>query len=560
MKTKEYDAIVVGSGITGGWAAKELCERGLKTLMIERGRPVEHVKDYVTEFKQPYDFRFRLLGDKRRYEADYPVQKQSSHFTEATEHFFINDRLNPYTHPDKKPFMWIRGHQLGGKSLTWGRQSYRYSPVNFEENLQDGHGTDWPVRYDDLAPWYSYVEKFIGVSGAVLNNPMGPDGEFLPPMEMNILEQAIAKKIASQFPERQMTIARMANITRPHNGRAPCQYRNLCARGCSLGGYFSTQSSTLPAAQKTNNLTVAADTVVQKICYDPIKKRVTGVQVINTKTREVKEYHSKIVVLCASAFESVRLLLNSANDSFPDGLANSSGVLGRYIMDHFPSNIVMGDLDGPVVPNYMGGRAAPLYFPRFRNVGKDKQAYSRGYQINGSTAVNGWTKGLRGSDVGVSLKESLKTPTWSMFLLAQCEPLPQEKNRLTLDPVVKDEWGTPVPNIDVSYGENEHLMREEATQTIVEIMEVAGVKNIRVVPIEPIPGGSIHEMGGARMGRDPKTSVLNGWNQAHDIPNLLVTDGAAMASAGNANPSLTYMAMTARACAHIADELKAGRV
>lgn len=560
MDIKKYDAIVVGSGITGGWAAKELAERGLKTCMVERGRKVDHVKDYSTELKQPYDFKYRLLGDKQRYQKDFFVQSKSSHFTEATEHFFINDKKNPYTHAEDAPFDWFRGFQLGGKSLTWGRQSYRLAPINFEENAKDGHGIDWAIRYSDLEPWYDYVEDFIGVSGEPLDNETAPNGHFMPGLRMNLLEEAMAKKIRSRFPERQMSIARMANITKPHKGRAPCQYRNLCARGCSLGAYFSTQSSTLPAAMATGNLEVTTDSVVSKILYDGERNRITGVQVIDAHTKQVAEIQANLVVLCASAFESVRLLLNSANEYFPQGLANSSGQLGRYVLDHFPSSLVMGSLDGPQVPNYSGGRAAPLYVPRFRNIASDKQDYLRGYQINGSSTKANWSRGLHGINVGSSLKADLVQPHWSMFLLAQCEPLPNANNRLRINSDVVDDWGIPVLDIHLKYGDNEQKMRQEATQTVQETMQVAGVKHLRTIPIPAIPGNAIHEMGGAAMGKNKKSSVLNQWSQSHDIPNLFVTDGAAMASAGNANPSLTYMALTARACAYAAREYKAGRL
>ncbi len=562
VKQTRYDAIVVGSGISGGWAAKELTERGLNVLLLERGRMVRHGADYTTEGKAPYNFRFRLLGDQREDAREHAVQSTCAHFTEATSHFFVNDRLNPYTTDADKPFKWIRGHQLGGRSLTWGRQAYRMGSINFEENARDGHGVDWPIRYQDIAPWYSHVERFIGVSGEAIGSATSPDGEFQKPMGLNAPELEFQRRLAGRFPDRQVTMGRMANLTEPVPGRAPCQMRNACARGCSWGGYFSSLSSTLPAANATGRLTVRTDSIVHSVVYDAHKRRARGVRVIDANTHRTREYEARVVFVCASAFESVRLLLNSRSPEFPNGLANSSGVLGHFIMDHFPSDLGIAEVDGPELPNYSGARPGPLLIPRFRNVSGPAMDYVRGYQMHAGASPGSWTRGLRaGSGVGAELKQNLRRPgPWTLILIAQGETLPRYENRVELDPHVKDAWGVPALHIRMTYGDNEAAMRREATQTVQEIFDATGCRNYRMIPIVPLPGDAIHEMGGARMGRDPATSVLNGFNQAHDVPNLFVTDGAAMASSSSANPSLTYMALTARACAHAVESLKRGDV
>ncbi len=561
MKSTEFDAIVVGSGITGGWAAKELTERGLSTLMLERGRPVVHGRDYTSENKPVYSFPFRLLGDKRRYADEFPEQQKSGWTSEATEQFFIDDRLNPYTHDPDKPFLWVRGHQLGGRSLTWGRQSYRMGAVNFEENERDGAGCDWPIRYEDIEPWYAAVEKFIGVSGEALQDPLSPDGIYQPPMSMNLPERNFAVKLKAAYPDRRLSVARLANLTANLGNRAPCQMRDNCARGCSWGGYFSTLSSTLPAAQATGRLTVHTHSIVHSIIFDAKRRRATGVRVIDAKTHAVREHRARLVVLCASAFESVRIMLNSTSSDFPRGIANSSGTLGRYIMDHHPSYVALADVEGPSLKKYRGGRPGPLFMPRFANINGERRDFTRGYQINAFAYPQGWQRGLSMPGFGAEFKHALRDGNeWKMLMISQCEMLPSEQNSIRLDSTVKDAWGVPALHIDVQLGDNDRKMSRDASREVAEMMERgAGAKPL-VIPIEPVPGGSIHEMGGARMGRSPKDSVLNGWNQAHDVPNLLVTDGAAMTSSSCANPSLTYMALTARACAHAVDELKQGNI
>jgi choline dehydrogenase-like flavoprotein len=556
MAAPVYDAIVVGSGISGGWAAKELTERGLNTLIIERGRNVRHGLDYPTEGQAPYNFHFRQLGDQRRAQREQPVQSQNGIVDETTAHFFVNDRLNPYVTDAGKPFSWIRGHQLGGRSLMWGRQSYRMGPVNFEENARDGHGSDWPIRYADLAPWYSRVEQFIGVSGEAIGSETSPDGVFQRPMGLNPPEREFAARVAARWPDRRVTVGRLANLTEPRGDRAPCQMRNNCARGCSWGGYFSSLSSTLPAARATGRLTVRTDSIVHSVIYDPRTARASGVRVIDAHTHKLREYHAKVIFLCASAFESVRILLNSTSSRFPDGLGNSSGTLGRYIMDHLPSDLGLAEVDGPQVPNFAGARPGPLLVPRFRNIAVAEKDYVRGYQMHAGAGPSGWKRALGEEGVGADFKHALrKSGPWSMLLIAQCEALPLAGNRITLDASLKDAWGVPALRISVSYGDNDLAMRKEAAQTVEEMLAGTGYR-YHMIPLPTVPGNSIHEMGGARMGRDPKTSVLNGFNQVHDVPNLFVTDGAAMPSSSSANPSLTYMALTARACAHAVEELK----
>ncbi len=556
-----YDAIVVGSGITGGWAAKELGERGLHTLLLERGRWVENIQDFTTFRQPPYAFRFRLLGDQRLYARDYYVQSRSTFFNEATQQFFVNDRLNPYSHPPNKPFTWIRGHQLGGRSITWGHQSYRMSPLDFEENVRDGHGCDWPIRYEDLAPWYSYVERFIGVSGAPIDSPASPNGVYQPPMQMNVVERRFSERAARLWPDRPVTMARTATLTQPIGSQAACQYCDSCQRGCSINAYFCTLSSTLPPALATGKVTVKTDSIVHSVIYDAGRRRAVGVRVMDAKTRVIREYRARIVILCASAFESVRILLNSANSHFPYGLANSSGVLGKYIMDQFFSDLITANSPGPSVPAYTGGRPAPLFIPRFRNIGTNRADYLRGYQVNGGSYPGGWERALAMKGIGAALKDEIRqTGPWSTFLVGQGECLPKAENQLSLDPVLKDAWGIPALRIDMTYGSSETAMRKDMSTTLAEMLEATGHTNVQRVVVNPIPGSAIHEMGGARMGRDPKTSVLNAFNQTHDIPNLLVTDGSAMSSSSCANPSLTYMALTARACAHIVEELKRGNV
>lgn len=553
-----YDAIVVGSGISGGWAAKELTEKGLKTLLLERGRQVEHIKDYPTTNKEPWELPH---GNKLPPEEMKHYEKQRrTGYTISPEyvHWWVKDDENPYT--EKKRFDWIRGYHVGGRSLMWGRQSYRLSEMDFESNLKDGHGVDWPIRYKDIAPWYDHVEKFIGVNGQKEGLPQLPDGQFLPPMEMNCVEKEVKKRLADKYNDRIMTIGRSANLTQPHNGRANCQYRNKCMRGCPFGAYFSTQSSTMPAAVATGNLTLRPFSIVTEVIYDPETQKAKGVRVLDSETREYVEYYAKIVFLNASAIGSAFILLNST-EHFPDGLGNGSGELGRNIMDHHLNVGAGGEWEGHEDMYYYGRRPNGIYVPRFRNIGKQQMDFVRGYGYQGGGSRNGWKSNIAELSIGASLKEEVNEPgPWTFGFSGFGEWLPYHENKMTLTTDVLDKYGLPTVVFDAGYGENEIKMREDMMNQAAEMCEAVGLKNVRKWNSEPALGLGIHEMGTARMGRDPKTSVLNKWNQVHEAQNVFVTDGAAMTSAGCQNPSLTYMALTARAANHAVEELKKGNL
>lgn len=557
----QFDAIIVGSGITGGWAAKELTERGLRVLMIERGRAIEHQADYTNEMTPPWEMPFRGLGDPALNRSDYPVQSKGMHFTEWSRDHFVNDRENPYQTTEKDPFQWRRGYQLGGRSLTWGRQCYRWSDIDFGANKADGYGTDWPIRYADLAPWYDHVESFIGVSGSKEGLEQLPDGIFQPPMALNPVELALKEKMAQKWPDRHLIMGRSANMTQERPGRASCQYRNICARGCSFGAYFSTQSSTLPAARATGRLTVITDALVESLEYDPAAKRITGVRVVATPDRKRTIYRSRLVFLCAGSINSVSVLLRSANDAMPQGLANSSGVLGRFLMDHALSMSVTARVRGFEGHVYFGNRPSSIIIPRFVNVTQKAEGLLRGYSYQGGATRRGWADSINQAGLGAELKAQASQPgDWTMLLGAFAECLPYAHNRVTLDYKNLDPFGLPQTRIDFAYGENEARLlahaRDEA-KAMLGLMDV----DILAESADPEPGGSaVHEMGGARMGHDPATSVLNAHNQAHDIANLFITDGAAMASSACQNPSLTYMALTARAAAYAAEQVKSGRI
>ena len=566
---EQFDAIVVGSGITGGWAAKELTERGLKTLMVERGRPVEHGIDYIGENKDPWTMPNRGKVDAKVADEQYPVQRQCYAFDEHTKQFFNNDRDMPYSTPDGRPFSWIRGNQLGGKSLMWARQSYRWSDLDFEANLKDGHGTDWPIRYADLAPWYSHVERFVGISGSKEGLAVLPDGEFLPPFEFNTVELALKKKFDAMYAPARMIIGRTANLNKASDehlaqGRAPCQARSQCHRGCSFGAYFSTQSSTLPAALKTGRLRIATNAIVHSVIYDPKTNRALGVRVIDAETMETREFHANVVVLCASTLASTAILLNSTSSAFPTGLANSSGVLGHYLMDHLWAAGASGRVEGFENDYYRGRRPTAPYIPRFRNVIDQHPAFLRGYALAGGAGRDGWQSAAWKPGFGKDFKAMLRKPgPWHFSLGGQGEMLPRFENMVSLHPTKKDKWGMPLLHIDITHGENDRRMREDMADTAANILEDLGLKDVRkrmLTEAEYPPGLAIHEVGTARMGRDPRTSVLNGFNQAHDVPNLFVTDGSSLASCAWQNPSLTFMALTARACAYAVDQLKAGKI
>ena len=556
-----YDAIVVGSGITGGWAAKELTERGLRTVVLERGRLVEHVDDYVTEHMTPDRLPFRGLGNRRLYEEEYPIQSECYAFGEATRHFFVNDAEHPYVAAEDQPFLWIRGYHLGGKSLMWARQTYRWSDLDFEANARDGHGVDWPIRYADIAPWYDYVERFAGISGQAEGIPVIPDGEFLPPMEMNCVERAVAERLESAFDERRMTIGRCAVLTTKHNGREPCHYCGPCERGCSTGSYFSSLSATLPAAAATGRLTIRPHSIVESVLYDESSDRATGVRVIDAETHEVIEIDGSLVFLCASTLGSTQILLNSKSRRFPDGLANSSGALGHYLMDHTMRAGAFARIEGFDDRDYFGRRPNGIYVPRFRNVGGQETDFLRGYAYQGSAFRPDWTRGTLVEGMGADFKHALRRPgPWYMSFGGFGECLPRYDNYVDLDPDRVDAWGVPLLRVHCTWGENERAMRRDAAEQAAEMLEAVGGRDIVTYNEDSPPGLTIHEMGTARMGRDRRTSVLNGWCQAHDVPNLFVTDGAAMASVACQNPSITFMALTARACAYAVDETKRGNL
>jgi choline dehydrogenase-like flavoprotein len=562
-KQNEFDAIVVGSGITGGWAAKELTEKGLKVLLLERGRHVEHGKDYIGEHRPPWDFKYRDLGDRQLYEKDYKYQRQCYALTEATRHFFVNDRDNPYTHDEDKPFLWIRGYQLGGRSLLWGRQCYRWSDLDFEANAKDGYGVDWPIRYKDIEPWYDHVERFVGISGQAESNPVVPDGQFLPPMALNCVEQHVRSQLGRRFKDRVLTIGRVAVLTQAHNGRQPCHYCGPCERGCSTGSYFSTQSATLPAAVATGNLTLKTDSIVRSIIYDEQKDKATGVRVLDAKTNADIEYTGRVIFLCASTLGSTHLLLNSPTNRFPNGLANSSGVLGHYLMDHTWVFGAFGEVEGFEDMYYLGNRPTGIYVTRFRNVKEQRQDFLRGFAYQGGGSRSNWARGTNMPGFGADFKHALRRPgQWQMRLAGFGEMLPYADNFVELNHNVKDKWGLPTLKINCTFHENEYNMMKDMHASAVDMLEASGAKNIGLLgtPEAHVPGIGIHEMGTARMGKDPGTSVLNGYNQAHDIPNLFVTDGACMTSSAVQNPSITYMALTARACNYAVEKMKRGEL
>ncbi|MCL6524422.1 MAG: GMC family oxidoreductase [Thermoflavifilum sp.] len=560
IKQNTYDAIVVGSGISGGWAAKELTEKGLKTLLLERGRNIRHVVDYTTATKAPWEFkhRGRLTNEMRR---THPVQSRDYPYSEFNPDFWVNDLENPYI--ETKRFDWFRGYHVGGRSLMWGRQSYRWSDLDFEANLRDGIGVDWPIRYKDIAPWYDYVESFAGISGNRDGLPQLPDGKFLPPMEMNCVEKVVAQRINEKFKNTpcRMIIGRCANLTVPHNGRSNCQYRNLCSRGCPYGAYFSTQSATLPAAMATGNLTLRPYSIVTEVMYDKDKRRATGVRVLDAETLQTYEFYARIIFLNASTLGTTWILLHSTSDAFPNGLGNSSGQVGHNLMDHHFRCGASGEMEGFEDQYYFGRRANGIYIPRFRNLGKEKRDYIRGFGYQGSASRQGWSRGIAEMGFGAEFKEEISRPgQWVMGLGGFGETLPYYENKVTLDYSKKDKWGLPVLNIDCEFRENEKKMREDMMNDAAEMLEAAGCKNVKTFDAGSWPGMAIHEMGTARMGRDPKTSVLNAYNQMHDVKNVFITDGACMTSSACQNPSLTYMALTARAADYAVKELKKGNI
>lgn len=558
VKQNTYDAIVVGSGISGGWAAKELCEKGLKTLVLERGRNVEHIKDYTGTGKDPWELDHHgSLTEKVK--TGSPIQSKCYAFNEVSKKFFVNDVENPYT--QVKPFDWVRGNHVGGRSLTWGRQCYRWSDVDFEANGKDGHGTDWPIRYKDIAPWYDHVEPFVGISGSIENLPQLPDGKFLPAMEMNCLEKQVAERINRNFADgRRMIIGRTANHTAKVGERGPCQFRSKCHEGCPFGGYFSSNSATLPAAAKTGNLTLRPFSIVLDVIYDKDTKKAKGVRILDSETMKTEEYFAKIVFLNASTLGTAYILLHSASGAFPNGLGNTSGQVGHNLMDHHYGVGASGESDDFADSYTFGRRPNGIYIPRFRNINDATQQkeYVRGFGYQGG-AGRGRMHVEEG--VGAAYKDSLTEPgKWGFGIGSWGEHLPYYENKVTLNKDKKDKWGLPTLDIDCEFKENEKAMRKDMMNSAAEMLDKAGLKNISTYDSAPAPGFCIHEMGTARMGKDPKTSVLNGNNQLHEVKNVFITDGACMASSACQNPSVTYMALTARAADFAVNELKKGNI
>jgi len=546
-----YDAIIVGSGISGGWAAKELCEKGLKVLLLERGRNVEHVKDYPTATKDAWEFPHRLNLSAEEKKSHF-IQSRHYSYREDNKHFYINDEENRYN--ETKRFDWIRGDIVGGRSLLWARACYRWSDLDFDSNLKDGHGVDWPIRYKDIAPWYDHVETFIGVSGNKDGVPHLPDGKFLPPFEMNVVEKYFKEKIEAKYNDRKVIIGRAANLTQPVKGRGQCQARDLCHRGCPFGAYFSTNASTMPAAYATGNLTVRPHSLVNKVLYDEQKQKATGVEIIDTETRQTEEFYARIIFLNASTVATAFILLNSTSSRFPNGLGNGSDQVGRNLMDHHKGLSLNAEVDGFEEWVTHGRRPIPLFIPRFVNMKEQTTDFIRGYHF-GASASRPRQQG--DAEIGESLKEKLTSPgPWRMNVYGYGECLPYADNRVTLDTSKKDNWGRPVVAIDCEFKANEKAQHEHMKITGREMMEAAGFKNISITSNMSFPGNANHEMGTARMGNDPKTSVLNKWNQLHEVPNVFITDGSCMASSSYQNPSLTYMALTARACDYAVGELK----
>jgi choline dehydrogenase-like flavoprotein len=560
-KENTYDAIVVGTGISGGWAAKELTEKGLKTLVLERGRAVKHVVDYPTMTKDPWQLPFgnKLTAEDLKF---YPVQSRTNWIGQDIKHWWVKDTENPYT--ETKPFDWIRGYHEGGRSIMWGKQTYRLSDLDFEANAKEGIAVDWPIRYKDLAPWYDYVESYIGVSGRNEGLPHLPDGKFLPPMELNCVEEVFRDKLAEKM-GRKLTIGRVAHLTAalPHDpSRGVCQSRNLCSRGCPYGAYFSSNASTLPAAAKTGNMTLRPQSIVHSVIYDEAKGKAVGVKVLDAETKQEIDYFAKIIFLNASTLGSTFILLNSTSKRFPNGMGNGSDQLGHNLMDHQYRTGAEAKVEGFEDKYYIGRRPNGIYIPRFRNIGNDKRTdYIRGFGYQGSASRDGWQRGVSELTYGEDLKNSLTEPGgWSIGITGFGECLPSHENKVSIDYNNKDIYGLPTLNIDAEWKANEKAMRIDMRESAAEMLEAASFKDVNTYDNPNNMGLGIHEMGTARMGHNAKTSVLNKWNQVHEAKNVFVTDGAAMTSSACQNPSLTYMALTARAVDHAVSELKKGNL
>ncbi|MDB6173980.1 MAG: glucose-methanol-choline oxidoreductase [Chthoniobacteraceae bacterium] len=554
-----YDAIVIGSGVSGGWAAKELTEKGLKVLMLERGKQLEHIVGYENAMKAPWESKYNGRLTLAQVES-HPKLSRDYPYNEMTEKYWFNDADSLYK--EEKRFDWFRPNIVGGKSIMWGRQSYRLSDIDFEANLKDGVAVDWPIRYKDIAPWYSYVERFAGISGEKLGLPQLPDGEYLPPMEMFYVEKEVKQRLEKMYPGRNLTIGRVANLSEAAKeqlgvGRGSCQFRNKCALGCPFGAYFSTQSCTLPPAARTGLLTLRPDSIATEIVYDEAMQRASGVRVRDAVTMQDREYFAKIIFVCASAISSASLLMNSVSKRFPDGMGNDSGQLGRNLMDHHFRTGASGVWEGDLDKYYYGRRANGIYIPRYRNIGADKREYLRGFGYQGGASRQGWQRNVAELAFGADLKNQLTQPgDWTMGLGGFGETLPYYENRMYLDKTTRDKWGMPVVVFDAELRENEKKMRIDMANDAKEMLEAAGLKNVKTHDSGSYLGMAIHEMGTARMGRDPRSSVLNGHNQIHSVKNVFMTDGACMTSAACVNPSLTYMALTTRAADFAVQEMK----
>jgi choline dehydrogenase-like flavoprotein len=559
-----YDAIVIGTGVSGGWAAKELCEKGLKTLVLERGRMIKHNQDYPTANMEDWEFP---AGDviTQEIKKNQPKQSRTGYVnTESTKHFFVNDIEHPYN--EDKRFDWIRGYHVGGRSLLWARQSYRLTPFDFVANKEDGYGVDWPIRYKDLAPWYDYVENYIGVSGENLNLNQFPNQQLLKPMELNCVEKVLQKSISEKYESRHMTIGRVAHITegtKPGLGRLSCQFRNRCRRGCPFGAYFSSNSSTLPAAEATGNMTIRPNSIVYEIIYDETKKKATGVKIIDSESKLTYEFKSKIIFMCASTVPTTSILMQSKSSRFPNGLGNDSGELGHNLMDHHFQIGADGVYDGFEDQYYTGRRPNGIYIPRFQNIGGNtkRKDFLRGYGYQGGASRTDWTEYVKEASYGEKLKQAIIKPgKWVMGLNGFGEVLPYHENKMYLNYNKTDNWGLPTVTFDAKLRENELSMRKDMQLQAMEMLDKAGFKDIKPYESSYALGLGIHEMGTARMGRDPKTSVLNSFNQMHSVKNIFVSDGSCMTSSGNVNPSLTYMAITARAVNYAVNELRKNNI
>ncbi|MDO3626302.1 GMC oxidoreductase [Mucilaginibacter sp. BT774] len=563
IEKNTFDAIVIGSGISGGWAAKELCDHGLKTLVLERGKNVVHLKDYPTATKNPWDFPHRTY-EPLAVTKENPIVSRCYAFSETSQHFFVKDKEHPYV--QDKHFDWIRGYQVGGKSLLWARQTQRWSKYDFEGPGRDGFAVDWPIRYQDIAPWYSHVERFAGIAGNKDGLETLPDGEFLPAWEMNEVEKVMSKRINAHYKDRNVIIGRCAHLTKPNEihqqqGRGQCQARSLCERGCPFGGYFSSNSSTIPWAEKTGNLTLRPDSVVHSIIYDQKKGKATGVRVIDAHTKEATQYYAKIIFVNAATMNTNLVLLNSTSSRFPNGLGNDNGLLGKFIAFHNYRGTLTASMDGYLDSYYYGRRPTAIMMPNFRNVYKQEMDFLRGYMTFYSVMRAGWGHSTDGPQIGSGYKEAVsEAGPWGVYMQMQGETIPKETNHVSLSKDEKDAWGIPLLKTSVAYDDNDLKSMKDFMAQGAEMLNIAGCKNIHTHDTNQAPGLDIHEMGGVRMGKDPKTSLLNKWNQMHACPNVFVTDGSCMVSTSTQNPSLTFMAITARAANHAVEELKKGNI